>query len=338
MISTFIDESGSFVAADNVGSWNVTAAAVLPNPELRKCVEALRTLKVSAGKRFRDEVKLKDVSESTYLVFLSDLTRTGLTLYAVAADGGQQDADNVAVHRDMQAEKIEENVPRMTHPEGKKMVQELANQVRKLSPQLHLQLVCQSELLYEVVSQAIMYYVQRCPAQLNNFRWRIDEKAPGTNNFEDVFRKVVPALLQSKSFRNPMPHVKEFDYSAMNGYRYTSEDAPTYLNEHYGMDIDAEGSLNIGRLIWDDFSFVDSKGDLGVQIVDLLASGIRRCIRGDFQQNDEISSALGRLMVQTAGDGFPMRFITIAGNERGADDISARAANRMKRSQLAMLV
>ena len=41
----------------------------------------------------------------------------------------------------------------------------------------------------------------------------------------------------------------------------------------------------------------DSKNNQGIQIADLLASGVRRCLRSEFSRNDEVSKLLGSLMI-----------------------------------------
>jgi len=337
MINTFIDESGSFAEADFVGAWNVTAVLVIPNPELRKSSEILRRLKVRSGVNANEEIKLREISDINYLRFLTELSKTRCTLYSVATDSGLQSSEAIAAHRNVQAEKIVEHIDKMIYPQGAQGLRNLAGQVRDLSPQLHLQLVCQVELIADVIDQCILYYVQRSPTQLNGFRWRIDQKAPGTNNFEKTFRIIVPPVLQSKSLKTPGIHVVEFDYSAMSQFLYTKRDAPTYLKDHYDIDINLEGALKLSKLVWGDFEFVDSKMDNGVQLADLLASGLRRCLRGSFSDNTKIASALGKIMVQIIDHGYPIRFITLSGREGEADKIAAEVSSIFRRQQRQMM-
>ncbi len=270
--------------------------------------------------------------------FLTELGKTRCTLYSVATDAGAQTDSEIEYHRNGQAEKIEEHKDKMLHTEGKVAIVKLANQIRALSPQLHLQLICQIELIADVVNKSILYYVQRIPSQLNGFRWRIDEKASGISNFEKTFRTVIPPLLQSKSLENPGVHVVDFDYSAMKDFFYTKESAPTYLKKSYGIESNAEGALNAGKLVWDDFEFVDSKQEIGVQIVDLLVSGLRRILRGGFSQRAAISTTLGSLMVQTIDSVYPIHFITVSQSESFTGDHANEASELFKLSQKQMLI
>lgn len=198
----------------------------------------------------------------------------------------------------------------MIHVEGKRMLDDLSGQIRKLSPQLYLQLTCQVDLLFDVIQRSILFYVQRFPKTLRKFSWEIDQKNTAKIDFEDAFEKVTPPLLQTRSLREPFLGVNEFDYSAMNDYFYSDEDAPTYLQDEYDLDVSAKGGLNIGKILWTDLKFKDSKMSIGVQTSDLLASGIRRSLRGQFTDNLQVSSLLGKLMVESFKGKCPINLIS----------------------------
>lgn len=337
MINIFIDESGSFAPASFTEAWNVTTALVIPKPDMRRCDTILRQIKVRAGATANDEVKLGQIKNSHYIDLLHQLAKTKCTLFCVATDSGIQTESEIQLHRDIQAAKIVEHKDKMIYPEGVQMLETLSSQLKALSPQLYLQLTCQSELISEIVNLALLWYVQRIPSQMNGFRWRIDQKAPGTNNFEEVFRAVVPPFLQEKSLREPGIHCVDFDYSAMSKFIYSKEDKPTYLKDTYGIETNSEGALNVGKLIWDDFEFVDSASNIGVQLADLVASGTRKCLRGGFSDNKSVASSLGKLMIQSGRRGYPIQFITLSGQERSAGDSATYAANIFKRYQKAMM-
>lgn len=337
MLKIYIDESGSFVHATHLNSWNLTSALVVPASDKRLCTKALRELKFGNGFKYNDEIKLKNVSESSYLIFLNKLSKTSCTLYSVATDAGAQSVEDTKAHRDIQADKIEEHKDKMQFATMAKSLEDLANQVRNLSPQLYLQLLCQTHLMSDVVRKSVLFYVQRCPKQLNAFQWRIDEKTAGISNYEQSFRSLVPPFLQSESLKKPDIHVTDFDYSAMDQFLYTKDTKPTYLKEHYGIETSPDGGLNIGKLVWDDFEFIDSKNDEGVQIIDLIVSGLRRTLRGDFENGEPISEALGSLMVGNIENGFPMPFITTSEEAQSFNSIVDKASITFRDTQKAML-
>ena len=84
------------------------------------------------------------------------------------------------------------------------------------------------------------------------------------------------------------------DYSAFSRFEYSEDEAPAYLEEEYGIENtgDAPG-LNIGKVIHEDLQFVDSKGSLGVQAADLLAAGVRRLLRRNFNDHSQAARLLG---------------------------------------------
>ena len=128
-------------------------------------------LKRASGRHALDEIKLKDVSEVSYLAFLKQLGFLDGTLYCTAVDSGTSSTVDVANHQQWQVECLNENIPRIKHPDGRAGHQHAANRFARLSPQLYLQIVCQYNLVFQLISQALRYYVQRAPATLGRFRW-----------------------------------------------------------------------------------------------------------------------------------------------------------------------
>ena len=87
-------------------------------------------------------------------------------------------------------------------------------------------------------------------------------------------------------------------------------------------------------------AFVDSKDHDGIQAVDLLASGIRRCLRMGFQDNARAADHLGSLLLhpmdeRTDNDHRPLRLVSFGEDsvvEEGTDRLVARMRRRAKPS------
>jgi|LakWasMet22_HOW5_FD_contig_21_185396_length_1170_multi_5_in_0_out_0_1 hypothetical protein len=94
----------------------------------------------------------------------------------------------------------------------------------------------------------------------------------------------------------------------------------------YGIEIDDgdDRKLNVGQFVREDVRFVDSKTDAGVQIADLLASGLRRCLRGQFADNEYVASLIGSLMVQREYNNVPVQLISLGMDEREVHVIHTR--------------
>ena len=201
----------------------------------------------------------------------------------------------------------------MLYENGRRAVEILSDKVRNLSPQLYVQLQCQINLISMIVRDGVLYFVQRFPKSLGKFRWRIDQKNLTRTEYEKTFEMLTPALLQSFSLREPIPILEGEDYSAFQRFDYPEGETPTYLKTAYGIDIGDRGPpLNIGQLIHEDFNFVDSMANQGVQVADLIATGIRHCLRMKFTNNQEAARLLGRLMVQREGNKPPVLLLSFS--------------------------
>jgi Protein of unknown function (DUF3800) len=338
-VNIFLDESGSFVSAASQNSWNCIAAYLTPEVD-RKCLrEALASLKRAASASVAREIKLNNLRESDYLDFLIRLGKLNGVLFIVATDAGLNRVADIVKHQEEQATKITEYKHQMHYESGRQGLQRLSDQVRSLAPQLYVQLYCQVHLISSIVADGVLYFVQRFPGTLGKFRWRIDQKNSTRTEYEKAFVALTPALLQTISLREPFVMLKGADYSAFRRFDYSEEERPTYLKTVYGIDAGSDGpALNIGKLIREDLKFEDSKENQGVQVADLLAAGVRRCLRTQFKDGPRAAQLLGRLMVQGKLRCPPIQLLGFSGADDVVSDEVAYLIRIMWRSSRAMLV
>lgn len=303
----YIDESGTFVATDQPNSWSCVAGYFSLESDLLELSDILSNLKAKSGFSDDSEVKLKNISEDNYFHFLTKLSRLNGILFSVATDASCNSAANIESHKTTQVSNILVNKPLMKHEEGKKYIQTLADQLSSLPPQLYVQLTCQVKLIYDIVNRGITYFVQRFPKHLDRFEWHIDQKNTTKTVFEKTFEDIAPALLQTMSIRGPSYFIEGEDYSALAKYDFTANTIPSYLERDYGIKV--ENGLNISKLLRENLHFPDSKMVTGIQIADLLAAGIRRFLRGEFNNNKLAVSLLGRLMVQETANRSPLKLV-----------------------------
>jgi len=337
-MNIFIDESGTFVNAKKPNSWNSIAAYTSPESDRRHIRKILGDLKRSTGALANTEVKLRDVEEAQYFKFLEQLGKHNGVLFSVATDAGLNQEAGIAAHQRIQAAKIIEHKDKMLHQSAKDGLQTLSQQVAELAPQLYIQLQCQIQLIDNVIRYGTLYFVQRMPKHLGYFRWRIDQKNSERTVYESAFLTVLPAFLQSRSLRDPFIMLKDADYSAFSRFDYTKENRPTYLQNIYGLDVnESELATNIGMLVREKLEFVDSKQNQGVQIADLLVSGIRRCLRQGFEDNKTAAHLLGRLMVNRERRYQPIQFLGFTDEEIKVSDEVARLSKIMEKSCRSLL-
>jgi len=311
----FIDEAGTFALnGAQPSSWCTVAAYISPETEKKKYTAALKRLKLTYKKSINDEIKLKEIDESDYFGFLTELSKFKGVFLCVATDSYLNKADEVKAHQKVLAAKVFANVDKMLHENGKAAVLNVASQLEKVPPQLYIQLRCQIQLMHSFIERGIPYFIQRQPSSFKTFRWRVDQKDPvNKTNYEDVFEKFSPTLLQALSIEKPAPMLNWCDYRPMKNFLFKKGDLPEYLVKTNPDLVEAEG-LNIGKIIRDDIQFVESKSFGGIQIADLFASGVRRCLRSEFNDNDTAATLLGSLMICNINRTSPINLISIADN------------------------
>ena len=104
-------------------------------------------------------------------------------------------------------------------------------------------------------------------------------------------------------------------------------DVPNYLQEQHNVKI--EHAMNIQKLIREDLKFEDSKNSIGVQVADLLASGLRKCLRGQFDANTVVAKALGKLTLQNERHNPPIHLVSFADAEDVPDQTASDAVKLM---------
>ncbi len=227
----------------------------MPEAHRRRVEAALTHLKRAVGRRADGEIKLRDVrDERDYQTFLRELGQTAGTLYAAATDATAIAEIAVRHRQARQVENMLEHIPKMKHAEARRGQQDRAEAFAKLSPQLYLQIQCQYSLLSRILRYAVLYYVQRHPATLGHFRWRVDRKNQHNSVFDDSLRDFAAPFLQTMSFKEPMPMLDD-DYSHFQRFYFVN--GPPVSKDTYGLDV-SEG-FHVTQVMREDFAFVDSR-------------------------------------------------------------------------------
>jgi hypothetical protein len=175
-----------------------------------------------------------------------------------------------------------------------KEIEELAHSLRCLNNQLFVQSLVLSELLANTLQMATMYYAQVAPKELRRFDWHIDAKDEKLTNYEKYWKSTLLPFLQSRSFEAPFISVDEFNYSFFNKFQFTLPAPPKHLLPHlkprerkefHGIDI---------KKIFQLLAFDQSKSNLGIQLVDIIANTFRRALRENLRREgwEELGSLI----------------------------------------------
>ncbi|WP_321867349.1 hypothetical protein [Paraburkholderia tropica] len=129
-LNIFVDESGTFVLSPRKNTHSVVAAYVVPDRHLDELAVLVTALRADSGGGA--ETKLRDLPDERYSAFLADLDKLNGLAFAVAVDVGLHLFSRVENHRNVQASKIREHVPKMLFEEGRNAVTSLADGIEKL--------------------------------------------------------------------------------------------------------------------------------------------------------------------------------------------------------------
>ena len=318
----FIDESGKCTLSAATGSWSVVAAYVVAEGQYAKAKAVLNKLKLSSGHSTNEEVKRKHVSPTAYARFLEQLHDVGGIVVAVATDASFN--SGAGANKIAQVDAIRR--AGMNRDDGERRnSEELAKQVEELHIQSYIELICRLELSWSVARLGSLHYIRTHPATLGSFRWRPDEQGP-FHQIQSTYPRLLIGLVLYASMERPFPLVGGIDAHHYRHFRRFLRTNPTRLPSSA-----PEGAafLDPTLIYVEDLKFVDSKDCPGVQIADLLASGIRGCLKGTMPDNEHVASALGRLM-RTYGDRRAVHPIALGeGGEATITGIGAAALNWM---------
>jgi hypothetical protein len=215
-------------------------------------------------------------------------------LHSSAINRAVDTDDRFKTHKQSQSEGITEYLTAEHSPDVVQNLWRLRRDLEKMSMQLYAQFVAMSDLVTTVVEQATMYFSQRRPRELANFKWTIDAKDPlRVTTQERWWRETLGPLLESRCRHQPL---QLYRGSAFD-YRFFEK---AYMGEktmwHPEKPRERVTGYDIERILSDRISFTDSRSDILIQAVDILANHVRRVLNGKIT-DVQIARVLGRLQI-----------------------------------------
>lgn len=304
----FIDESGTFTPVEGRHSVSLVAALVFSNSGIARFENEYKSLRRRLPKD-SGEVKGKLLSEAHVRKVVRLLQRSGCLLEAVVMDAAFHTEEQVENHKKAQAEKLTENITDEHHSNIHVAVSGLRSRLEALSPQLYLQSLAMTELVYSVLYHSNIYFAFRSPPELGEYHWTMDAKGRGQiTDWEDWWSQIILPVTQSKTMRKPLLRVKEGDYSFQEKFRTEPYE---YLLQFMG-DREIGDFFDLRPVLSDDFKF-SSGAEPGLEAADIIANAIRRALNGNLKKFGW--SAIPTLMIHRR-DHY-LRFMTVAATERG---------------------
>ena len=325
----FIDESGTFAPTNQPGAWCVVAAYIVGSRDRVAAEDALNALKARAGRNPLDEIKRRDVTEEDYFRFLEDLSNQGGFLVSVATDAGLN--NGVTENQTGQVRIIREAIDSLETPKDKSEAEALAKAMEALSPQLYVEIICRMYLAWLAVRVGVAHYVQAEPDTLWRMDWRFDAKGGAGAAFEKAHAPLMAELAGQMSRAHPMPFVTGGDYSHFGRFIRGGAAALRPTGPGQGR---RDVAVITQRLYREKQAFVDSARSPGIQIADLLVSGIAALLRGKFSDQERAARCLGRLTMRLYGTDDATYLIAF-GNPETPEPLTDVAKKAVKTMNLA---
>ena len=306
----FIDESGTFIGEANISA---VGALIVPDMHFAGFEKLYGRLRRNLPKE-RGEVKGRLLSEEHVGGVIEILHKLGCLFEVVAIDSASHVDDDVEAHRAKQAEHLTKHLTAEHHETVIREVWELRKQLEELPLQLYLQSCAMSELVYNVLNHANLYYAFRIAKELGEYHWVIDAKDRNkVTAWENWWSTVVLAMIESKSFREPFIAAEGADYRAHERFRTEVSDyKKRFMKERERGDV-----FDLNPILKEDLRF-SSDAEYGLEAVDILVIVVRRSLAGNFRREGWLP--VRKIMVHW-GQHY-IRLISLAAAERGPPKIS----------------
>jgi Protein of unknown function (DUF3800) len=293
-VNIFIDESGTFQPVGEERPHLISNVTALIVPEsfagtlFRKFRKTTRPWRNGAR-----EIKGRELDEQQAATILRLVQRFDVLVISVCVDMGLHLDSDIDAHKNHQADKYLASLTEEASPFMRNEIGELAERVRALPNQLYVQAIALIELASHVLQLGTLYYVQRIPGALGAFRWRLDAKNQKLTEYERLWSQIVFPHLQTLSLTQPLGQMAGANYSAFARFEKTLPAPPEYIRKHKP-DLPAPFNYIDMNALLKDLKFSDSAHLTGLQIVDVVASVIRRACNGTLQRSGW--KGVGRLM------------------------------------------
>ena len=271
----FIDEAGLFTRTTG---WSVVCALALPDREVGRVRRKLAFLTKNWPKAPSGELKGGSLDANHLKALVDLLFARDALLHAVAIDIAAENEAGLKDHKNKQAALLTAHLTSEHHTDLIAEIWVLRNTLEAMPVQLYIQSILMVELTHTVIERTTMYFSQRRPQELGQFKWIIDAKDPRRiTTQEKWWRDTLGPLQESRSRRKPIGRVDDphFDYQFFDK-SYEMEKQMWYSDK----PSEVITGYDIKKILSDQISFKDSRSDILLQAADILTNFLRRILMG----------------------------------------------------------
>lgn len=238
------------------------------------------------------EIKGSKLDETQTAQVAALLLSHGALVEFCAVDMSFHGQPEIDAFKEAQGASITASLTPDHQPMMARQLHELAATIRGLSNRLFIQAFLTIILILETIRTATLYFVQRCPAELDSFTWTIDRKDRSLTQMERVWTTLILPMAEFQFAKHPLSRLKGADYSYFTKYEVHAATATPEVAEHllwiqdtYYLKVVGEPrAIDPRRLFTEQQSFADSRDYLGLQLADITATTLRRALNGQLQQ------------------------------------------------------
>ena len=307
----YIDESGLFIVPQTKKSKvSCVAALAIPSAVHDEVIDGFLTIRTKWRVGI-DEIKGSKLTEERINEVIEFLGNYDVVLEICGIDTGEHSEKQVTDFKKAQASKLIESLTPTHHPDVVIEVHKLKDEVLNLSNQLFSQYITSFCLIKRLLETTTWYYSQRLPKELGEFNWIVDAKDTKVTNYENLWSFLILPML----VRFPLRTLEEGNYSSFKRFVRIVDEVPNYLENFAVGAIPPFEVIDIKMIMQESFKFGDSKINVGLQLVDIVASAFTRALNGNLQEQGW--GKLGRLMVQRQPQPVQMIVINADPNAMG---------------------
>jgi len=302
----FIDESGLFKPTNDAKQWSSIGAFVVPDTALEHLPNLLNLVKKSHGLTEEEEFKRPrpDENSESFLNLFEELKKLNCSFHALVFTGSPGTVEAF--------EEYKKNIHLAVNNYAKRVALDARSLefaislIDKLSDQQLNQCMLQCYMIDELLRKIIPFYAMKSPKSLGKFVWKVDAKELKETNYDKAFDMLYCGIV---GLNKPLPIIlnDKYDYRYLfDSYEATPVDIGNHIKEtkiNLGVDLslhqDSLLAFDKSKLLRDNFSLVDSKQSIGLQISDLITSSLNRCLKLNFDDNAAIARSIGSLVINS---------------------------------------
>ena len=297
----FVDESGTFSVPkrSNGPSVSCCGALTLPTHRLDEILSSFKAL-TEEWPKDQGELKGRLLSEDHFDTALGFFAENRLLLEAVAIDVALHEPCEVYRHKERAASNIHLNVGIAHHQSMRNELLALEKTLRGSSLQTYIQAVVMTELIENAFRTNMRWFSLADPQNLSSFTWVVDAKDKQPTNMERLWSTLLLPWLEARSLKEPLLMVTDGDYSHLpSGTLAQSPSPPAHLAPHLKYQASPFRTVDI-KAVFANRRFADSRDEIGLSMVDIAVSAVRRGMMGSLQRSGW--RKLGSLLVRPAAD------------------------------------